>query len=123
MNNHKSIPAISTKQVQAASELLEAIAGNRGLLAGVPESERTRLLSVAGQISRPEARSRRQLVKAYERQRKAAKSEYAESVLNRTGIRKLRRRSVFTTPNAHFSRGLSNERHSHELRGYRLGDG
>lgn len=86
--------------MQAAAELLEAIAGNRGLLIGVSKDECTRLLSAAGQISRPDARARRQLVKAYVRQRKADKSERAESVLNRTGIRKLRRQSVFTTPNA-----------------------
>ncbi len=84
-----------------AAELMEAVVNNRELLSGVTEAERTRLLLAAGQISRPEARARRQLVKAYQRQRKAAKSERAEGVLNRTGIRKLRRQSVFTTPDAH----------------------
>jgi NAD(P)-dependent dehydrogenase (short-subunit alcohol dehydrogenase family) len=65
----------------------------------VPESERLRLVSAAGQLSRPEARSRRQLVKAYARQRKTARTKLAESVLDQTGIRRLRRQSVFTTPN------------------------
>ncbi len=41
--------------MQAAAELLESIAGNRELLAGVSEAERTRLLSAAGRISRPDA--------------------------------------------------------------------
>ncbi len=93
--NHSSLK----ERMQAAAELLESIASNRELLAGVSEAERTRLLSAAGQISRPDARMRRQLVKASKRQRKAAKSERAESVLNQTGIRKLRRQTVFTTPN------------------------
>ena len=85
--------------MQAAAELLESIAGNRELLAGVPEAERTRLLQAAGRISRPDALARRQLVKATKRQRKASKSQRAEDALNQTGIRKLRRQTVFTTPN------------------------
>jgi NAD(P)-dependent dehydrogenase (short-subunit alcohol dehydrogenase family) len=88
-----------TERMQAATELLEYIAGNRELLAGVSETERTRLLSAAGQISRPDARARRQLVKATLRQRKSEKSKRAEEMLNRTGIRKSRRQTVFTTPN------------------------
>ncbi len=85
--------------MRAAAELLEAIAVNRELLAGVAEAERTRLLRAAGQISRPDARARRQLVKATLRQRKSEKSKRAEEKLNATGIRKLRREKVFTTPN------------------------
>jgi NAD(P)-dependent dehydrogenase (short-subunit alcohol dehydrogenase family) len=87
------------ERMQAAAELLESIAGNRELLAGVSEAERTRLLSAAGRISRPDAVARRQLVKATKRQRKASKSLRAENALNQTGIRKLRRQTVFTTPN------------------------
>ena len=98
---NKLNPASLTERMQAAAELLESIASNRELLAGVSEAERTRLLTAAGQISRPDARARRQLVKASKRDRKAAKSERAESVLNQTGIRKLRRQTVFTTPNVH----------------------
>jgi NAD(P)-dependent dehydrogenase (short-subunit alcohol dehydrogenase family) len=96
---NKSSHASFTEQMQAAAELLEAIAANRDLLAGVSESERTRLLHAAGQISRPDARARRQLVKATKRQRKAGKSQRVENALNQTGIRKLRRQTVFTTPN------------------------
>ena len=85
--------------MQAAAELLESIAANRELLAGVSETERTRLLQAAGRISRPDALARRQLVKATKRQRKASKSQRVEDALNQTGIRKLRRQTVFTTPN------------------------
>lgn len=87
------------KRLRAAAELLESIVDNRALLAGVPEADRTRLLQAAGQVSRPDAVDRRQLVKATKRQRKAAKVDRAESVLAGTGIRKLRRKSVFMTPN------------------------
>jgi NAD(P)-dependent dehydrogenase (short-subunit alcohol dehydrogenase family) len=88
-----------TERMRAAAELLESIAGNRELFAGVSAAERTRLLQAAGRISRPDAIARRQLVKATKRQRKASKSQRAEKALNQTGIRKLRRQTVFTTPN------------------------
>ncbi len=89
------------ERLLAAAELLEAVAGDRGLLAGVSEAESTRLLKAAGEVSRPDARARRQLVKAVSRRRKAERTELAESALNQTGIRKLRRQTVFTTPNVH----------------------
>ncbi|MCM2266475.1 MAG: SDR family oxidoreductase [Elusimicrobiales bacterium] len=85
----------------AAAELLEAVAGDRGLLSGVPEAESTRLLKAAGEVARPDARARRQLVKAASRRRRAERAEQAESALNQTGIRKLRRQAVFTTPNVY----------------------
>ncbi len=86
-------------QLRATAEFLERIATDRTLLAGVPEADRTRLLTAAGQVSRPDAIVRRALVKATKRQRKAAKVHREESVLSETGIRKLRRQTVFTTPN------------------------
>ncbi|MEP6662141.1 MAG: oxidoreductase, partial [Verrucomicrobiota bacterium] len=53
-----------TERLQAAVELLEAVARDRALLASVPEEERTRLLHAAGQVSRPDAIARRRLRKA-----------------------------------------------------------
>ena len=96
--DNNELPGFRDK-LHAAAELLEAIAADRGLLARVAEEESTRLLKAAGEISRPDARARRQLVKAAIRRRKAARTKRAESALNETGIRKLRRQSVFTTPN------------------------
>jgi NAD(P)-dependent dehydrogenase (short-subunit alcohol dehydrogenase family) len=87
------------ERLRAAAELLESIVENRALLAGVPEDERTRLLKIAGELSRPDAITRRQLVKATKRKRKAARVEREEGALHKTGIRKLRRQTVFTTPN------------------------
>ncbi|MDB6035471.1 MAG: short-chain dehydrogenase/reductase [Verrucomicrobiales bacterium] len=87
------------ERLRTATELLESIAENRALLAGLPEEERTRLLKAAGQVSRPDAVKRRQLVKLSLRQRQAEKVKKAETILSDTGIRKLRRQTVFTTPN------------------------
>lgn len=88
-----------TAQLKAAAALLEKVAGNRALLAGLSVEERTRLLKAAGDIFSPDVSERRRLVKAKVRQRKAAKLQRDQSKLNETGIRKLRRQKVFTTPN------------------------
>ena len=86
-------------ELKAAAELLERVAANRALLMGLSVEERTRLLKAAGEIYAPDVRERRRLVKATVRQRKAEKSQRDQSKLNTTGIRKLRREKVFTTPN------------------------
>jgi NAD(P)-dependent dehydrogenase (short-subunit alcohol dehydrogenase family) len=82
----------------AAIDLLEAMVDDRALLARLSADERLRLLSAAGRLSRPDAVDRRRLVKASKRDRKAARVERAESELEATGIRRLRRESVFITP-------------------------
>jgi NAD(P)-dependent dehydrogenase (short-subunit alcohol dehydrogenase family) len=88
-----------TARLQAAAELLEQVAGNRALLAGLSVEARTRLLQAAGEIYNPDVGERRRLVKARVRQRKAEKLQRDQRKLNETGIRKLRQRPVFTTPN------------------------
>ena len=90
------------EQIAAATALLELLALDRARLLDVPEPERTRLLKAAGEVSRPDAILRRQMVKATKRHKKAKRQEHiqnAESQLNSTGIRTLRRQTVFTTPN------------------------
>jgi NAD(P)-dependent dehydrogenase (short-subunit alcohol dehydrogenase family) len=86
-------------RVRAATELLESIAADRAILGHVSSEERTRFLQAAGRVSRPDAVERRQLLKYTKRARKAEKVQRAESVLAETGIRKLRRQPVFTSPN------------------------
>ncbi len=91
-----------TEQVRAAIALLETLAAERERLLDVNEDDRNRLLRAAGEVSRPDAIRRRQMVKATKRQRKADRREHivnAEAQLNSTGIRELRRQTVFTTPN------------------------
>jgi NAD(P)-dependent dehydrogenase (short-subunit alcohol dehydrogenase family) len=88
-----------SERLQAAVELLERVAGNRALLSQLPVEERSRLLKAAGEIYCPDVDQRRRLVKAKVRSRKAEKVQRDQSKLNETGIRKLRREKVFTTPN------------------------
>jgi len=89
-------------QVRAATELLESLAADRAQLLDLDESERNRFLRAAGEVSRPDAILRRQLVKATKRLKKSERRvrvAEAEVQLNSTGIRSLRRQTVFTTPN------------------------
>ncbi len=79
--------------------MLEKAAANRALLAQLSVEERTRLLKAAGDIYCPDVAQRRRLVKASSKQRKAEQTGRDQSKLHETGIRKLRREKVFTTPN------------------------
>ena len=89
-----------SERLRAAADLLETIVADRSLLADIPEADRNRLLNAAGRVSRPDALSRRQLLKVVKRKKRAEKVQRAESVLAATGIRKLRREPVFiTSPN------------------------
>ena len=95
-------PAVAERfedRLRAATELLEAIVADRGLLATVPADVRHRLLNAAGHVYNPDTVARRRMVKATTRLRKADKASREERVLSATGIRALRRQTVFTTPN------------------------
>src|SRR5580658_11103075 len=94
-NHHHPTPA----QLKAAIELLEKAVHNRALLASLSDAEHTRLMKAAGDLYCPDVDQRRRLVKAKVKQRKDAKQSKVDSKLNQTGIRKLRREKVFTTPN------------------------
>jgi NAD(P)-dependent dehydrogenase (short-subunit alcohol dehydrogenase family) len=87
-------------QLKSAAELLEAVAADRTLLAGLSKEDRVRLMQAAGQIFCPDVAERRRLTRATQRRRKAEKRVQSQSVLHETGIRELRRKPVYTTPNA-----------------------
>jgi NAD(P)-dependent dehydrogenase (short-subunit alcohol dehydrogenase family) len=101
MKNKSAPPAPDelAGRLKAAADILELAIGNRALLAELSEAERTRLLTAAGKIYCPDVNERRRLVKATVRRRKAEKIQRDQSKLHETGIRKLRREKVFTTPN------------------------
>ncbi len=84
---------------QDLAQRLEALVDDRALLANLPEETRIRLLKAAGLLARPDARARKQLQKETLRLQKESRRERLDSVLSETGIRKLRRETVFTTPN------------------------
>jgi len=81
-------------------EYLESIVADRGLLAGLAKEDQQRLLDAAGLVWCPDTAARRRLVKALAAKRRAERVDREEEVLQATGIRALRRRPTFTTPNA-----------------------
>jgi NAD(P)-dependent dehydrogenase (short-subunit alcohol dehydrogenase family) len=89
----------ASEELRAATEALEAIVRDRSRLEALSVEERTRLLSAAGAVFNPDVAARRRWGKALRRREKAAKVLRDESALAETGIRVLRERPVFTTPN------------------------
>ncbi len=87
------------ERMRSVAEFLEMVAADRSLLAGLPREDRLRMLAAAGQVYSPDINARRQLVKATHRLRKKQQIKAEEDVLAGTGIRRLRRQAVFTTPN------------------------
>jgi NAD(P)-dependent dehydrogenase (short-subunit alcohol dehydrogenase family) len=87
------------ERLRAATILLEEIVADRALLAEIDVDERNSFLQAAGRVSRPDVIDRRRLLKVSKRKRKAERVQREESVLAETGIRRLRRAPVFTTPN------------------------
>ncbi len=86
-------------RVADAIALLEAIVADRGLLARVASEQRRRLLQAAGNVFNPDVAARRRMVKSTIRSRKAERTRKDDERLAGTGIRTLRRQTVFTTPN------------------------
>ncbi|HXA50214.1 MAG TPA: SDR family oxidoreductase [Candidatus Acidoferrum sp.] len=102
-NNCTPVPTTEERtfleNLRSATELLESIASNRELLRGVPADERERLHRAIAEAYLPDPVARRRRVQAAARERTAARAERADAVLGETGIRTLRRKTVFTTPN------------------------
>ena len=86
-------------RLRAATELLESVNDDRTLLDALGGDERVRLLNAAGDVFCPDVEERRKLAKARRRSARAEKLRRDEEVLSRTGIRRLRAKPVFTTPN------------------------
>ena len=89
------------EQLRLATETLEAVVRDRSLLRALSVEERTRLLSAAGAVFNPDVVTRRRAAKAVRREQKNAKVRRDEDVLAESGIRVLRERPVFTTPNVY----------------------
>jgi NAD(P)-dependent dehydrogenase (short-subunit alcohol dehydrogenase family) len=87
------------ERLRSAAELLESIDADWGLLDRMPVEDRERLHLAVAQVYNPDPVARRRRQKAAERERSAARTERAGAVLHETGIRTLRRKPVFTTPN------------------------
>ncbi|MBT8404625.1 MAG: SDR family oxidoreductase [Gemmatimonadetes bacterium] len=92
-------PADLESQIRAAADLLERIVDDRSILAHVDTDVQRRLVHAAGKVWTPDETRRRQLTRALAKRRKAEAAQKADEALNSTGIRTLRRKPTFTTPN------------------------
>ncbi len=82
-----------------AAALLESVAADRRVLDVLTEEDRKRLRQAMDRVANPDRTERRQLRKAALRERNSARNQRDDAVLDATGIRTLRRKPVFTTPN------------------------
>jgi NAD(P)-dependent dehydrogenase (short-subunit alcohol dehydrogenase family) len=92
------VPDEPVDRLRAATEMLEAIIADRSLLDSLPIDDRTRLLRAAGDVYEPDVDARRRQIKAERRARKRERAVDDQDALDATGIRTLRRKPVFTTP-------------------------
>jgi len=95
-------PAPSAEEMEArvthAASLLEAVVDDRGLLAGVNEELRKRLLIAAGRASLPLKHERKKLARELERRRRDERNARDMGKRLQTGIRVDREAPIFVTP-------------------------
>jgi NAD(P)-dependent dehydrogenase (short-subunit alcohol dehydrogenase family) len=119
----KSVPLLddlrqptSLAHLRQTVELLERLDADRSLLDQLSSDDRERLHRAIAQLYEPDPVARRRRQKAAERARSAAEAERAEALLHETGIRALRRKPAFTTPNVFAPPGFSpRDRHADEV--------
>src|SRR5215210_4120957 len=87
------------ERLRALTAALEEIVRDRSLLGALTVEERTRLVRAASDVHEPDLVQRRRWGKAVRRNEKAARARRDDAVLADTGIRALREKPVFTTPN------------------------
>jgi NAD(P)-dependent dehydrogenase (short-subunit alcohol dehydrogenase family) len=82
-----------------ATAFLEEVAASKHVLDELSDEERIRLVNAAGDVFCSDPAERRLRVKARAKKRRSEQQAADEQVLNETGIRVLRDKPVFTTPN------------------------
>ena len=85
-------------RLHSATLLLESIASNRAILRQVPAQDRERFHRAIAEVYNPDPIARRRMVRAAAREQTAQRAGRVDAVLDETGIRTLRRKPVFTTP-------------------------
>ena len=89
----------AVERLRLTLELLEELAIDRRMLDSITPEERERFLQAVARVYSPDRIERRKLSKAAARERRAARARADDERLHETGIRTLRRKPVFTTPN------------------------
>ena len=86
-------------RLRDATETLERVINDRDLLNALSDDERARLFVTVGEFLHPNPDDRRRQAKERRKRRRKKKIKVDEVTLNQTGIRQLRDKPVFTTPN------------------------
>ena len=102
-------PADLVDRVRVAARELEAIAADMAAFEALPRDEQKRLKAAIGRFHNPDPDAYRRDRKAKARAAAQARIEKEEAALDSTGIRELRRRPVFTTPNCFPPEGFSGD--------------
>lgn len=89
---------VTAEALSACADLLEALAADRGLLAGVDQATRRRLVTAAGRVSRPEREEQRDLRKALRKRDRREQRDADDAARRATVIRALRELPVYPTP-------------------------
>ena len=105
---------LTPEHIRALTEQLEAIARNPDLIESISKEERERFARAAGDVYHPDPLERRRRTKAASKKREASRAERDREVLADTGIRTLRAKPVFTTPNV-FPPSGPNDHINHHL--------
>ncbi len=87
------------ERLRSVTELLSLIALDPSLLGVLTEKERIRLVNAAGDVFEPDVELRRRRARARQRRERSAQLRRDDGVLGGTGIRQLRAKPVYTTPN------------------------
>lgn len=85
-------------RIEDATDLLEDIQDDRGLLAEVETEARNRFLTAAGMVSRPGKRARKKLARARLKKQRHERREHDDALMDSTKIREKRQNPVFQTP-------------------------
>ncbi|MEO6126058.1 MAG: SDR family NAD(P)-dependent oxidoreductase [Ilumatobacteraceae bacterium] len=78
---------------------LEAVVDDRGMMDVLTTDERNRMVAAAGEVFNPDVEARRRRAKEQKRRDKATKLQREQAALSATGIRELRSKPVFHSPN------------------------
>lgn len=85
-------------EIERCISVLEALATDTGQLADLPEEQRTALMKVTGEISRPDRAERKKRNRAADKLRRTAVFEENRRARNSTGIRQARSDETFAAP-------------------------
>jgi len=85
-------------QIAEASDLLEAIIADRGLLADLDPELRKRFLMAAGRVSKPDKAARRKLARRHQYRKKVVRRDKDRALMSKASIRQLRDNPIFQTP-------------------------